>query len=87
MIVHGWRRVGDALIRDLTCRDFDEAMRFVEEVAAVAVDYLRRPDMCITEFNHVRLTIVNPHRAGITLAERRLMHKVDAILERRPTVA
>jgi hypothetical protein len=39
--------------------------------------------MCISEFNRVRLAIVNPHRAGITTAERRLMRKVDAIADRR----
>jgi 4a-hydroxytetrahydrobiopterin dehydratase len=83
MIASDWRLEGIALIRDLTFRDFDEALSFVEEVAAAAVDYLRRPDMCISEFNRVRLTIVNPHRAGITTAERRLMRKVDAIVERR----
>lgn len=71
------------MVRDLEFRDFDEAVRFVEAVAAVAVDHLRRPDMCISEFNRVRLTIVNPHHAGITPAERRLMRKVDAIVDRR----
>jgi 4a-hydroxytetrahydrobiopterin dehydratase len=83
MIATGWRQEGIALIRDLTFRDFDEALSFVEDVAAAAVDYLRRPDMCISEFNRVRLMIVNPHRAGITTAERRLMRKVDAIADRR----
>lgn len=87
MITTGWRQNGAALIRDLTFRDFDEALSFVEEVGAVATDYLRRPDMCISEFNRVRVTIVNPHHAGITPAERRLMHKVDAVVDRRAAAA
>jgi 4a-hydroxytetrahydrobiopterin dehydratase len=82
MISRDWRREGLALIRDLTFRDFDEAMRFVEEVGTTAVDYLRRPDMAISEFNRVRLTIANPHHAGITPAEERLMRKVDAVVDR-----
>jgi pterin-4a-carbinolamine dehydratase len=76
-----WRLVGDALVRELMMRDFDEAFRLVERVAAAAQDHFRRPDMCISEFNRVRLTIANPHHAGITEAERRLAAKVDAALD------
>jgi 4a-hydroxytetrahydrobiopterin dehydratase len=75
-----WRRQGEVLVRELAFRDFDEALRFVERVAQAAVDYQRRPDMCISEFNRVRLTIANPHRAGITLAELRLAAKVDRVV-------
>jgi 4a-hydroxytetrahydrobiopterin dehydratase len=76
-----WRREGDTLVRELSFRDFDEALRFVERVAVAAEDYLRRPDMCILEFNRVRLTISNPHRAGLTDAEVRLAAKVNATVE------
>jgi 4a-hydroxytetrahydrobiopterin dehydratase len=77
----GWRRPGHVLVRELRFRDFDEALGFVERVAHAAVDYGRRPDMCISEFNHVRLTIANPHHAGLTEQERRLADKVQAILD------
>jgi 4a-hydroxytetrahydrobiopterin dehydratase len=80
----GWRRQGDALVRDLELRDFESALRLVEHVAAEAVDHFRRPDMCISEFNRVRLTIENPHHAGITPAETRLAARVEEALERRP---
>jgi hypothetical protein len=36
--------------------------------------------MCISEFNRVRITVANPHRAGITPAETRLAAKVDAVI-------
>jgi 4a-hydroxytetrahydrobiopterin dehydratase len=77
----GWRRVGDTLVRELKLRDFDEALAFVERVAQLASDYGRRPDMCISEFNHVRLQISNLHHAGFTLAEMRLAAKVNAPIE------
>jgi pterin-4a-carbinolamine dehydratase len=77
----GWRRVGKTLIRDLSMRDFDEALRLVERVGQLAVDYLRRPDMCISEFNRVRLTIVNSHHAGLTEAELRLAAKTSAVID------
>jgi pterin-4a-carbinolamine dehydratase len=75
-----WARRGEALVRELRFRDFDEAMGFLQRVADAAVDYGRRPDMCILESNHVRLSVANPHHAGITLAEQRLIDKVDAVV-------
>jgi 4a-hydroxytetrahydrobiopterin dehydratase len=78
---HGWRRHGDELVRELRLRDFEDALRFVERIAEAAVDYKRRPDMCISEFNHVRLTVANRHHAGFTRAEMRLLAKVNAILD------
>lgn len=77
----GWRRSGQALIRELAFRDFDEAMTFIEQVAKAAEDHLRRPDMCILDFNRVRLTIANPKHAGVTQAELRLLEKVESVLE------
>jgi 4a-hydroxytetrahydrobiopterin dehydratase len=77
----GWRRSGQALIREVAFRDFDEAMTFVERVAKDAEDHLRRPDMCILDFNRVRLTVSSPRHAGITAAELRLVAKVDALID------
>ena len=80
----GWRRVGLSLVRELSFRDFDEAFAFATRVAHEAVDYLRRPDICVFGFNRVRLTVANPHHAGLTEAEWRLARKVDAILTAQP---
>ena len=79
--LEGWRRSGESLVREIRLRDFDEAIACLQRVAACAEDHLRRPDMCILDFNRVRLTITNPHHAGITAAEVRLAQKVDTVLE------
>jgi 4a-hydroxytetrahydrobiopterin dehydratase len=76
----GWDWRGDTLVRELTFRDFDEGMRFLDQVARRAEDYKRHPDMSISA-NHVRLRIANPHQAGITLAELRLAAKVNAVVD------
>lgn len=77
----GWRRRDQALVREFQFRDFDQASAFVQRVAAAAEDHLRRPDMCIFDFNRVRLTIANPKHAGVTEAELRLLEKVESVLE------
>ena len=76
-----WELRDGALVRELMMRDFDAAMAVLELVAGCAIDYGRRPDMCISEFNHVRLSISNPHHAGLTAAELRLAAKVSAVLD------
>lgn len=77
----GWLRKGESLVREFEFRDFSDAIAFLERVAFAAEDHLRRPDMCILRFNRLRLTITNPHHAGITAAELRLAEKVDAVVD------
>jgi len=80
VIDKGWKVEDEALVREFAMRDFDAAFGLVARIAEAAEDHFRRPDMCISEFNRVRITIANPHRAGITEAERRLAAKVDAVI-------
>ena len=80
----GWQLRDGSLERDVQCRDFAQALGLVQQVAQSAVDHERRPDMCISEYNRVRLSITNLHHAGITDAERRLAEKVDAVIEALP---
>jgi 4a-hydroxytetrahydrobiopterin dehydratase len=75
-----WTLQGGTLVRVLSMRDFDQAFQLVARIAAAAEDHFRRPDMCITQFNKVRIVVANPHHAGITEAERRLARKVDAAI-------
>jgi pterin-4a-carbinolamine dehydratase len=76
----GWKERDDTLVREIRMRDFDDAFALLNRIAAAAVDHFRRPDMCISEFNHVRIAVSNPHHAGITEAETRLAAKVDAVV-------
>jgi 4a-hydroxytetrahydrobiopterin dehydratase len=76
----GWRRAGDLLVREIEFRDFSDALAFLERIAFTVEDHLRRPDMCILSYNRVRLTIGNPHHAGLTAAEIRLAEKVNPLI-------
>jgi pterin-4a-carbinolamine dehydratase len=78
----GWRLEGQALVRELRFKDFDEALEFSNELGRCAADHFKRPDLAITS-NRLRLTVANTHNAGITLAELRLAAKVDAVIDSR----
>jgi pterin-4a-carbinolamine dehydratase len=68
-------------VREIEFRDFSDALAFFERIALTVEDHLRRPDMCILNYNRVRLTIGNPHHAGLTAAEIRLAEKVNALID------
>lgn len=74
-----WRRSGDALVRERACRDFAEALALLERLGEAAEDYGRHPEMTITDGNRVRVRVANPHGAGFTDAELRLVAKVDEV--------
>ena len=82
----GWRLERDALVRELTFRDYDEARAFADYLAEHVEDYHRHPDLAIT-LNRLRIVVANLHHAGVTRAEERLAAKVDAALaERHPHI-
>jgi 4a-hydroxytetrahydrobiopterin dehydratase len=81
----GWRRQGDALVREHLFRDYPEALAYLERVGLAAEDWFRHPDVAIVDGNRVRVTIANPNNAGLTEAELRLAARVDEA-EVRPDV-
>jgi pterin-4a-carbinolamine dehydratase len=80
--VSGWQVQGNALVRELAFRDYEEAKAFADYIAEHVDDYHRHPDLVIT-LNRVRVVIANLHHAGVTRAEERLAGKVDAVLAAR----
>ena len=84
--MRGWHQEPNALVRELTFRDYVEAMEFADYIAEHVEDYNRHPDLAIT-LNRVRVVIANLHHAGVTRAEERLAKKVDAVLaENHPAI-
>jgi pterin-4a-carbinolamine dehydratase len=79
-IAQGWRIEGEALRRQLSFRDYDEALTFVDRLSETVVDYFRRPDVSIKS-NSVQLSVANLHRAGFTQAELRLVRKASAAID------
>jgi 4a-hydroxytetrahydrobiopterin dehydratase len=79
-----WTLSGQRLTREWRFTDFAHAFGFVERLAAEVEDFGRRPDICLLDGNRVRVAIANPHRAGVTAAELRLVSRVDAAAERYP---
>lgn len=53
----GWRRDGDALVRDYRLDDFRGAVAFVEAIADLAESEGHHPDLLIHGYRNLRVTL------------------------------
>lgn len=63
--VPGWSLRDRAIEREFTFRNFEEAMEFVNRVAALAASEDHHPDILIT-YNKVHLTLTTHKAGGLT---------------------
>jgi 4a-hydroxytetrahydrobiopterin dehydratase len=75
----GWRREGDALVRDLDRKNFAAAMAYVNEVADLAEVADHHPDILVHGWNNVRLSVTNHSAGGLTQADIDLAATIDAL--------
>jgi 4a-hydroxytetrahydrobiopterin dehydratase len=75
----GWRREGNAIVRDWRFKDFGEAISFVNRVADVAESANHHPDILVHGWNHVRLTLSTHSEGGITGADLKMADSFDRL--------
>ena len=71
-----WALSGDALQRTIKFDDFLAAMRFVDEVAAIAEAHQHHPDIMI-RYNKVTFTVSTHDAGGLTEKDFALARDVD----------
>jgi 4a-hydroxytetrahydrobiopterin dehydratase len=71
-----WSESGGAIQRTFHCKDFAEAMAFVDRVAAAAEMDQHHPDILI-RYNKVTLTLSTHDAGGITEKDFALAGKID----------
>jgi 4a-hydroxytetrahydrobiopterin dehydratase len=75
----GWRREGDAIVRDRELADFATAMAWVNAIADEAEAANHHPDILVHGWNKVRLTVTNHAAGGLTQADFDLAATIDAL--------
>jgi 4a-hydroxytetrahydrobiopterin dehydratase len=76
--VPSWVRVGTAIERTWTFRDFPEALAFINRVGELAESMDHHPDI-ENSWNRVRLRLTTHDRGGLTALDFELARKIDAI--------
>ncbi len=75
-----WRREGDAIVRDIALRDFDDAIGFVNRVAAVAEQHNHHPDILVHGYNRVQLSLSSHSAGGLTESDFTMAGHFDELL-------
>jgi 4a-hydroxytetrahydrobiopterin dehydratase len=73
-----WQREHDAIVREFERTDFDEAIAFVNRVAALAQAANHHPDVLVHDYKHVRLTLSTHAAGGLTARDFELAAQIDA---------
>jgi len=75
----GWERRGDRLVRVVECKDFGQAMEFVNTVAQLAEAANHHPDITI-RWNTVELVLWTHTAGGVTQADVDMAGAIEGLL-------
>ena len=75
----GWKREGEALVRELKFDDFAAAMAYVNRVADLAEEVNHHPDILVHGWNHVRLTLTTHSAGALTDNDYEMARKIDEL--------
>ena len=75
----GWRREGDALVRDVELSGFKDAMALANAVADAANEANHHPDILVHDYKHLRLTLSTHSAGGVTENDFALAETIDGL--------
>ncbi len=76
-----WSRAGDAITREWSFENFEQAIEFVDRVAVEAELANHHPDILLHSWNEVRLTLSTHSEGGLTEADFQLAGRIDSIAD------
>jgi len=75
--VPDWTLEGTRLIRKFTCRNFIEAVKFLNHISVIAAEEMHYPEMCITEQRYITVSLYTHASGGITMNDLILAAKIS----------
>jgi len=78
--LEGWRRDGDAILRDLRFPTFMDAIRFIDRVAVVAEAADHHPELTNVYWN-VGIRLTTHDAGGVTERDLALARAIDAVVD------
>jgi 4a-hydroxytetrahydrobiopterin dehydratase len=82
--VPGWTLEGTRLVQKFTCRNFIEAVKFLNNVSVISAEEMHYPEMCITGQRNVTVSLYTPASGGLTRNDFILAAKITAKWKERP---
>jgi 4a-hydroxytetrahydrobiopterin dehydratase len=76
--LEGWRREGDAIVREFKLDDFLGSVDFINRLAPVAEDMNHHPDLQVS-WNKVTVSITTHSEGGLTENDFELAKSIDPL--------
>ncbi|HUK38932.1 MAG TPA: 4a-hydroxytetrahydrobiopterin dehydratase [Methanomicrobiales archaeon] len=82
--VADWKLEGSRLVQTFACRNFIEAVKFLNNVSVIAAGEMHYPEMCITGQRNVTVSLYTHASGGLTRNDFILAAKVTEKWKMRP---
>jgi 4a-hydroxytetrahydrobiopterin dehydratase len=82
--VPDWTLEGTRLVQKFTCRNFIEAVKFLNNISVIAAEEMHYPEMCITGQRHVTVSLYTHASGGLTRNDFILAAKITEKWKERP---
>jgi 4a-hydroxytetrahydrobiopterin dehydratase len=76
--LEGWRREGDAIVKEFKLDDFKGSVDFVNRLTPVAEEMNHHPDLSIS-WNKVEVSISTHSEGGLTENDFELASRIDSV--------
>jgi len=75
----GWKREGDAIVKEFVLAGFTEATQFIAKLAAPANAMDHHPDVQLYRYKRVKISLTTHSAGGLTQNDFDLAAKIDAL--------
>jgi 4a-hydroxytetrahydrobiopterin dehydratase len=73
-----WKIEYGKLERVIVCRDFAQAISFINQIAAMAEEENHHPDLELVDYNRLTITLFTHDKGEVTVKDERLAKRIDA---------
>lgn len=73
-----WKIEQDKLRRVIVCRDFAQAISFINQIAAIAEEENHHPDFELVNYNRLTVTLFTHDEGTITEKDAHLAKRIDS---------
>jgi 4a-hydroxytetrahydrobiopterin dehydratase len=72
-----WKIEHGKLERVIVCRDFGQAISFINQIAAIAEEENHHPDLELVNYRYLRVALFTHDEGCITLRDEQLAERID----------
>ena len=78
--IRGWTQQGDQIVKEIKCKDFQEALALLNAAARKAEEADHHPDMLLHSWNRLKFFVSTHSAGGITENDVALAREIDQLV-------